>query len=109
MVATISVHNFQYFKILNFLIWTSIYHHAQTYLILLNNESVIQHTIQHFMSAKNRIVAILLRPSVAKRPALKALGSGVVGCGEGVAYLTSPGCPTDNGLQLGKASYPCSR
>ena len=23
-------------------------------------------------------------------------------------YLTSPGCPTDIGLQLGKACYPCS-
>ena len=34
---------------------------------------------------------------------------GVVGCGEGVMYLTSPGRPTDIGLQLGKACYPCSR
>ena len=29
--------------------------------------------------------------------------------GEGVVYLTSPGSPTDIGLQLGKACYPCSR
>ena len=28
--------------------------------------------------------------------------SGMVGCGEGVVYLTSPGHPTDIGLQLGK-------
>ena len=40
---------------------------------------------------------------------------GVVGCGKGVVYLTSPGgSPTDIGLQLGKACYPsiltyCSR
>ena len=34
---------------------------------------------------------------------------GVVGCGEGVVYLTSPGCPADIGLQLGKACYPCSK
>ena len=34
---------------------------------------------------------------------------GVVGCGEGVMYLTSPGSPTDIGLQLGKACYPCSK
>ena len=34
---------------------------------------------------------------------------GVVGCGEGVTYPTSPGHPTDIGLQLGKACYPCSR
>ena len=34
---------------------------------------------------------------------------GVVGWCEGVMYLTSPGRPTDIGLQLGKACYPCSR
>ena len=34
---------------------------------------------------------------------------GVVGCGEGVVYLTSVGRPTDIGLQLGKVCYPCSR
>ena len=34
---------------------------------------------------------------------------GMVRCGEGVLYLTSPGRPTDIGLQLGKACYPCSR
>ena len=33
----------------------------------------------------------------------------VVGWCEGVVYLTSPGPPTDIGLQLGKACYPCSR
>ena len=27
----------------------------------------------------------------------------------GVVYLTSPGRPTDIGLQLGKDCYPCSR
>ena len=30
-------------------------------------------------------------------------------CREGVVYLASPGRPTDIGLQLGKACYPCSR
>ena len=35
-------------------------------------------------------------------------GSGVVGWCEGAVYLTSPGRPTDIGLQLGKACYPCS-
>ena len=34
---------------------------------------------------------------------------GMVGCGEGVVYLASPGRPTDIGLQLGNACYPCSR
>ena len=34
---------------------------------------------------------------------------GVVGYGEGVLYLSLPGHPTDIGLQLGKACYPCSR
>ena len=34
--------------------------------------------------------------------------SGVVGWCEGAVYLTSLGRPTDIGLQLGKACYPCS-
>ena len=34
--------------------------------------------------------------------------TGVVGWCEGAVYLTSPGRPTDIGLQLGKACYPCS-
>ena len=34
---------------------------------------------------------------------------GVVRCGEGVMYLTTPGHPIDIGLQLGKACYPCNR
>ena len=33
---------------------------------------------------------------------------GVVGWCEGVVYLALSGCPTDIGLQLGKACYPCS-
>ena len=36
----------------------------------------------------------------------KPLGGGRVG--EGAVYLTSLGRPTDIGLQLGKACYPCS-
>ena len=35
-------------------------------------------------------------------------GKGVVGWCEGAVYLRSPGRPTDIGLQLGKACYPCS-
>ena len=34
---------------------------------------------------------------------------GVVGCCEGVMYLTSPGRPTVIGLQLGKACYSSCR
>ena len=34
---------------------------------------------------------------------------GVVGWCEGVVYLALSGRPTDIGLQLGKACYPCSR
>ena len=34
---------------------------------------------------------------------------GVVRWCEGVMYLTSPGHPTDIGLQLHEACYPCSR
>ena len=37
------------------------------------------------------------------------LWMGVVGCGEGVVFITSSGRPTDTDLQLGKACYPCSR
>ena len=33
---------------------------------------------------------------------LLVLHMGVVGCGKGVVYLTSPGHPNDTGLQLGK-------
>ena len=33
---------------------------------------------------------------------------GVVGWCEGAVYLTSLGRPTDIGLQLGKACYPCT-
>ena len=36
------------------------------------------------------------------------LSEGVVGWCEGAVYLTSLGRPTDIGLQLGKACYPCS-
>ena len=36
------------------------------------------------------------------------LFSGVVGWCEGAVYLISLGRPTDIGLQLGKACYPCS-
>ena len=39
----------------------------------------------------------------------QSLVVGVVGCGEGVMYLTSLGQLTYIGLQLGKACYPCSR
>ena len=39
---------------------------------------------------------------------ITSLGEGVVGWCEGAVYLTSPGRPTDIGLQLGKACYPCS-
>ena len=37
-----------------------------------------------------------------------AASAGVVGWCEGAVYLTSLGRPTDIGLQLGKACYPCS-
>ena len=49
-------------------------------------------------------VSCILRPQGGKFNTL-----GVLGCGEGVVYLTSPGRPNDIDLQLGKACYPCSR
>ena len=39
---------------------------------------------------------------------LTITSAGAVGWCEGAVYLTSPGRPTDIGLQLGKACYPCS-
>ena len=41
-------------------------------------------------------------------PTCSKLMTGVVGWCEGAVYLTSLGRPTDIGLQLGKACYPCS-
>ena len=35
--------------------------------------------------------------------------TGVFGWGKDVVYLTSPGRPTDIGLTVGQACYPCSR
>ena len=37
------------------------------------------------------------------------MSDGVVKCGEGVLYLTSPGRPTEIGLELDKACYLFSR
>ena len=37
---------------------------------------------------------------------MKIRGGGGVGVGCGDVYLISPACPTDIGLQLGKACYP---
>ena len=48
------------------------------------------------------------RPSVMQ-DTLCVPSEGVVGYGEGVVYLTSPGRPTDIGLQSGKACCHCSR
>ena len=57
-----------------------------------------------FLPYKNQLqISLFLLEPVFK------FGMGVVGCGKGVMYLASPGCPTDIGLQLGKACYPCSR
>ena len=33
----------------------------------------------------------------------------VIGCGEGIGYLTSLGRPTGIAFQLGEGCYPCSR
>ena len=39
---------------------------------------------------------------------VSSYNEGVAGWCEGAVYLTSPGCPADIGLHLGKACYPCS-
>ena len=62
------------------------------------------------MSFESYLVPFLsysLMYSLAKES--KPVFCGVAGWCEGVVYLTSPGRPTDIGLQLGKACYPCSR
>ena len=41
-------------------------------------------------------------------PTLSSISFGGGRVGEGAVYLTSLGRPTDIGLQLGKACYPCS-
>ena len=57
----------------------------------------------------SRLVYILTvqKSSVAQLD-VHPTGEGVVGWCEGAVYLTSLGRPTDIGLQLGKACYPCS-
>ena len=56
------------------------------------------------------IVTCVRRIRLCSYAAVLSLHSmhGVVGWCEGAVYLTSPGRPTDIGLQLGKACYPCS-
>ena len=46
--------------------------------------------------------------SIAQSVYVTRSNVGVVGWCEGAVYLTSLGRPTDIGLQLGKACYPCS-
>ena len=57
----------------------------------------------------SRYYGIMLTVSVSGRLSVHPSVVGVVGWCEGVVYLTSPGRPTDIGLQSGKACYPCSR
>ena len=46
---------------------------------------------------------------ISYREEILLYSPGVVGRGKDVVYLASSGRPTDIGLQLGKAYYPCSR
>ena len=60
------------------------------------------------LPAKELVAQLDLRQTSDQEVAGLTSAAGVVGWCEGAVYLTSPGCPTDIGLQLGKACYPCS-
>ena len=57
------------------------------------------------------VAPVTFAPAGAMTPSAEFLFLffGVVRCGEGVVYLTSPGHSADIGLQLGKACCSCSR
>ena len=60
------------------------------------------------LPAKELVAQLDLRQTSDQEVAGSTSAAGVVGWCEGAMYLTSPGRPTDIGLQLGKACYPCS-
>ena len=67
----------------------------------------------HIFSAKNFRKLYIESAKIVNEMALNELVNlatlwGVVGWCEGAVYLTSLGRPTDIGLQLGKACYPCT-
>ena len=76
-------------------------------LILLYYFWVLGQT--HLSKLWMQIRCLRMLQDAASDQDLLCLLLGVVGCGKGVGYLTSPGRPTDTGFQLGKACYPCSR
>ena len=73
------------------------------------------HTIQNTVNNTN-IYFVFKNKEIEKKEeedfilhsSIFTLTWGVVGWCEGAVYLTSLGRPTDIGLQLGKACYPCS-
>ena len=58
---------------------------------------------------KQLLVSGLKRTKYTEVQIIAAHQKGVVGWHQGVVYFTSPGHPTDIGLQLGKPCCPCSR
>ena len=65
------------------------------------------------MTERSRSKEMMLQTGLSKLLVVRLMrcprvSTGVVGWCEGAVYLTSPGRPTDIGLQLGKACYPCS-
>ena len=71
-----------------------------------SNDVQLVITVQLFKQTK--MVKICFDWNQCKSLHNQSLSLGVVGSGNGVVYLTSPGRLTEIGLQLGKACYPCS-
>ena len=80
------------------------------YAIYLGHESaavaIIIYPDQALFFLPKIFIFILI--SLQKHMLVYSLEGGVVGWCKGAVYLSSPGRPTDIGLQLGKACYPCS-
>ena len=77
-----------------------------TFFLLCENVGTLQRlsTVSPESGFLNTVCTLSIRT-----PQLLPYLFGMVGWCEGVVYLTSPGRPTDIGLQFGKTCYTCSR
>ena len=83
-----------------------LYVYAYTYVCIYVNVYIIVFTHTCFCCLPYEQVQIEI--NIVSYTASIDLDQEVVGWCEGAVYFTSPGHPTDIGLQLGKACYPCS-
>ena len=70
---------------------------------MVNEQSIRENVLLVYELLDEFIVSIIIPVN-----AFSSIVLGVAGWCEGAVYLTSLGRPTDIGLQLGKACYPCS-